>query len=183
MIQSFIKRLGCLTVAVLCSACVTLMPTAESPYLLGEGLSTASAASVGWKWHDARGPLAAENRATREGLVFGEAVLKPRSFEFIQAEFARAVAANANANELREKLRGKTIHLHGFEAKAGLWMRFSDQQQGNWDVMRATVVIELDGQRYESTDTHRFSNSDQPSPLSPAVRNAVEVLVNQIYLF
>ena len=62
-------------------------------------------------------------------------------------------------------------------------MRFSDRQQGNWDVMRATVVIELDGQRYESTDTHRFSNSDQPSPLSPAVRNAVEVLVNQIYLF
>ena len=178
------KTLG--TAAMLCltlllSACVTLMPTPEKLYILGIG--TSGVTNVGWRWVDARGTLPPDNQSTQDGVIFGEAVLQPPSNDFIQAEFARAVAAHDEADAIRAKLQGKTIRLIGFEASAGLWIRLSQQQQGKWDMMRAKITVELDGQRYESLDTHRFSNSDQPSPLSPAVRTAVQALVNQIHLF
>ncbi|TAG26921.1 MAG: hypothetical protein EAZ37_07195 [Burkholderiales bacterium] len=172
-----------LTAALLCAGCVTLMPTIEKPYTLGAGLASVNAATISWRWQDARPKPAAENVSTRDGVLFGEAVLRPASFDFLQAEFARAVAAHEQSKEVQDKLRGKTIRLMVFESSAGLRVRLSESQQGKWDVMRAKIVIDLDGQRYESEDTHTFSNSDQPSPLSPAIRNAVEVLVNQIHLF
>jgi hypothetical protein len=183
MIYTNLRTFFVLACAALCAGCVTLMPTPEKPYALGAGLSTVNASNVSWRWHDARPARMADNRPTQDGVLFGEAVLRPAPFDFIQAEFARAVAAHEQSKEVQEKLRGKTIRLLSFEASAGLWMRLSESQQGKWDVMRAKVVIEIDSQRYESLDTHRFSNSDQPSPLSPAIRNAVEVLVNQIHLF
>jgi hypothetical protein len=174
-------RIAIACIALLLSACVTLMPTPEKPYILGAG--GAGIAPVGWRWVDARGALTPDNRSTQDGVIFGDAVLQPPSNDFLQAEFARAVAAHEQAAELRAKLQGKTIRLISFEATAGLWVRLSQQQQGKWDVMRAKIIVELDGQRYESLDTHRFSNSDLPSPLSPAVRTAVQALVNQIHLF
>jgi hypothetical protein len=169
----------CLT--LLLSACITLMPTPEKPYTLGAG--SAGIANVGWRWVDARGALKPDNQSTQDGVIFGEAVLQPPSNDFLQAEFARAVAAHEDASAIRSKLQGKTIRLMGFEASAGLWVRLSQQQQGKWDMMRAKITVEIDGQRYESLDTHRFSSSDQPSPLSPAVRTAMQALVNQIHLF
>lgn len=179
-----LKTLAMATLLSLClllSACVTLMPTPEKPYTLGPG--SAGIASVGWRWVDARGTLMQDNQSTQDGVMFGESVLRPSSNDFLQAEFARAVAAHEEADALRAKLQGKTIRLTGFETSAGLWVRLSQQQQGKWDMMRAKVTVEVDGQRYESMDTHRFRNSDQPSPLSPAVRTAVQSLVNQIHLF
>ena len=169
----------CLT--LLLGACVTLMPTPDKPYTLGAGDTRTS--NVGWRWVDARGALMQDNKSTQDGVMFGETVLRPPSNDFIQAEFARAVAAHEDADAIRAKLQGKTIRLLGFEASAGLWLRVNQQQQGKWDMMRAKVTVDVDGQRYESLDTHRFSNNDQPSPLSPAVRNAVQALVNQIHLF
>ena len=174
-----ITALLCLT--LLLSACVTLMPTPDKPYTLGAG--DARTINVGWRWVDARGALMLDNKSTQDGVMFGETVLRPPSNDFIQAEFARAVAAHEEADAIRTKLQGKTIRLVGFEASAGLWVRLNQQQQGKWDMMRAKVTVDVEGQRYESLDTHRFSNSDQPSPLSPAVRNAVQALVNQIHLF
>jgi hypothetical protein len=179
--SAYLRRLAVVCAAILLCACGTLMPTPEKPYVVGAG--GAGLAPVGWRWVDTRGPLMAENRSTQDGVIFGEAVLQPPSNEFLQAEFARAVAAHEQSAELRAKLQGKTLRLIGFEATAGLWVRLSQQQQGKWDVMRAKIIVELDGQRYESLDTHRFSNSDLPSPLSPALRNAVQALVNQIHLF
>jgi hypothetical protein len=170
-----------LGISLLLTACVTLMPTPDKPYTLGAGLAQVPATS--WRWQDARGPLQPDNRSTQDGVIFGEAVLKPSSFEFIQAEFARAVAAHESSLELREKLNGQTIRLIEFEASAGLRVRLSERQQGNWDVMRAKVVVEVDGRRYQSQDVHTFSNSDQPSPLSPAMRDCLRSLANQIFLF
>lgn len=183
MIRSFLQSLTSLSFAFVCAGCATLMPTAEKPYTLGAGLSAVNPATISWRWQDTRPALVPDNRSTPDGVIFGEAVLRPAPFEFIQAEFARAVDSHENSKELQEKLRGKTLRLLAFESSAGLWVRLNERQQGNWDVMRTKIVIDLDGQRYESLDTHRFKNSDQPSPLSPAIRNAVEVLVNQIHLF
>ncbi len=183
MIQNTLRPLITLVAALLCAGCVTLMPTPEKPYTLGAGLSGVNVGNLTWRWQDARPAPAADNRSTPDGVLFGDAVMRPAPFEFIQAEFARAVASHEQSKEVQEKLRGKTIRLLAFESSAGLWVRLSESQQGKWDVMRAKIVIDLDGQRYESLDTHRFKNSDQPSPLSPAIRNAVEGLVNQIHLF
>jgi hypothetical protein len=174
-------RLAVTCLISLLSACVTLMPTPEKPYILGAGSLDKSATT--WQWVDARGSLTAENRSTQDGVIFGESVLRPASFDFIQAEFARAVAEHESAKELREKLQGKTIQLNVLDASAGLRVRLSERQQGNWDVMRVRIIIEIDGSRYEGGDVHTFSNSDQPSPLSPAVRNAIKGLANQIHLF
>ncbi len=181
ILKIFFCRVAFVCVTLLMSACATLMPTQEKPYILGVG--GAGIAPAGWIWLDARGTLTPDNRSTQDGVIFGEAVLQPPSNDFIQAEFARAVAAHEQAPEIRAKLQGKTIRLVSFEATAGLWVRLSQQQQGKWDVMRAKIAVDVDGQRYESLDTHRFNNSDQPSPLSPAIRTAVQALVNQIHLF
>jgi hypothetical protein len=183
MLYTLLRASALFSLVLLFSGCVTLMPTPEKPYLLGAGLSSVNPSSISWRWQDARPAPSPDNRSTQDGVQFGEAVMRPAPFDFIQAEFARAVAAHEQSKELQEKLRGKTIRLLAFESSAGLWVRLNERQQGNWDVMRAKIVIDLEGQRYESLDTHRFKNSDQPSPLSPAIRNAVEVLVNQIHLF
>jgi hypothetical protein len=78
-------RLAVTCLISLLSACVTLMPTPEKPYILGAGSLDKSATT--WQWVDARGSLIAESRSTQDGVIFGESVLRPASFDFIQAEF------------------------------------------------------------------------------------------------
>lgn len=183
MIHRLIRAFIAISMALLSAGCVTLMPTPEKPYTLGAGLGSVNAAGITWRWQDARPTPVQDNRSTQDGVIFGEAVLRPAPYDFIQAEFARAVAAHEESKELQDILCGKTIRLLEFESTAGLWVRLNQQQQGKWDVMRAKVVVDVDGQRYEALDTHRFSNSDTPSPLSPAIQDAIKGLVNQIHLF
>jgi hypothetical protein len=183
MISSLIRSFIGIGFTLLCAGCVTLMPTPDKPYTLGSGMNAINAANITWRWQDARPTPAPDNRATQDGIVFGEAVLRPASYEFIQAEFARVVARHEESKELQDKLRGKTIRLLSFEASAGLRVRLSESQQGKWDVMRVRMIVDVDGRSYEAGDVHTFSNSDQPSPLSPAIQNAIKGLVNQIHLF
>jgi hypothetical protein len=183
MISFCVRWFIAFTFVMLSAGCGTLMPTPDKPYTLGNGISTINANNITWRWLDARATPAQDNRATQDGIVFGEAVLRPAPYEFIQAEFARAVAAHEESQELLDKLRGKTIRLLALESSAGLRIRLSESQQGKWDVMRVRMTVDVDGRSYEAGDVHTFSNSDQPSPLSPAIQNAIKGLVNQIHLF
>ena len=173
-----------LLATVLClSACQTLMPSPEKPYALTASPSAPLQRTGGWVWVDARADVPMDNLSTPDGLVFGDAVMQPRPFEVVQAEFERAVAAHDASAELKARFKGKQIRLEAFEASVGLWAKFSDRQQGNWEFVRVKLTVNVDGQRYEALDVHRFNNSDQPSPVSIPLRNAVSSLVNQIHLF
>lgn len=165
------------------TACQTLMPTPEQPYTLTTASSTPMRGTGGWNWVDVRRAVAPDNTSTPAALVFGDAVMRPRPFEAVQAEFERAVASHEASTELKTKLQGKQIRLEAFEASVGLWAKLSERQQGSWEFVRVKLTLTVDGQRYEAIDVHRFNNSDRPSPVSIPLSNAVNNIVNQIHLF
>ncbi|MEN9586655.1 MAG: hypothetical protein RIT15_230 [Pseudomonadota bacterium] len=181
IIFSLFRRIGLLALSLSLGGCAVLMPTAQTPYQLGEGLTSTPATS--WKWIDARTSVPAENTSTRDGLIFGESGLQPSSFEFIQAEFARAVAKYDEREALEAKLRGQTLRLLSFEGSAGLRIRLSENQQGKWEVIRAHLVVTVGDTQYEASDVRTFNNSDKPSPLSPSIADAISGLVRQIHMF
>lgn len=168
--------------AVALSGCQVLMPTPDEPYQLaapGEAVPT----GVTWTWVDARQDVAPENAPTQDGMRFGDAVMNPRPFVQLQAEFARAVARHEAAAELREKLAGKTIRVRELALEVGLWARLSQRQDGGWEFVRTRIELEVDGSRYEARDVHKFDNGERPSPVSLPLRNAADNLVQQIHLF
>ncbi len=171
---------GCV---VLLAGCQALMPTPQSPYLLAAPGNPVALAKDSWTWRDARGPVPTDNTSTRDGLLFGETVLQPRPFSYVQAEFARAVAASDGRDELAQKLKEKTITLETFEASVGLWSRLSERQQSKWEFVRVRIVITIDGQRIEGQSVDKFAVDGAPSPLSLSAHNAVENTVQQILLF
>ncbi len=175
------RRIGLLALIFSFSGCAVLMPSAQTPYQLSDGQTSIPVTS--WKWIDARTSVIAENTQTREGLVIGEAGLKPSSFEFIQAEFARAVSKYEDREALEAKLKGQTLRLVSFEGTAGLRVRLSENQQGRWEVIRAHLVVTVGDSRYEASDVRTFNSSDKPSPLSPAIADAIAGLVRQIHMF
>jgi hypothetical protein len=101
----------------------------------------------------------------------------------LQQLFQQAVRAHPAAAELTNKLRDQTIHLEHMEVSVGLWNRLSERQAGNWEFVRVTVLVTIDGRRYEAKDVHKFNNSERPSPLNRPLQNAVDNLVEQIHLF
>jgi hypothetical protein len=182
IIFSLFRRISLLALVFSLGGCSVLMPTAQTPYQLGEGLAPIPA-TTSWKWIDARTSVPAENTSTRDGLIFGESGLQPSSFEFIQAEFARAVAKYEEREALEAKLRGQTLRLLSFEGSAGLRIRLSENQQGKWEVIRAHLVVTVGDTQYEASDVRTFNNSDKPSPLSPSIADAISGLVRQIHMF
>jgi hypothetical protein len=177
-----LRLTGAALLAVALSGCQVLMPTPDKPYQLatpGEAVPTGAA----WTWVDARQDVPMENVSTQDGMRFGDAVLNPRPYAQLQAEFARAVARHESAAELREKLAGKTIRVKALELEVGLWARLSQRQQGAWEFVRVRIVVDVDGNLYEARDVHKFDNGERPSPVSLPLRNAAENLVQQIHLF
>lgn len=154
-------------------------PSEQDPYLL----SNATAPAVGWHWADARVGLQTANVATRDGYSLGDAVFKPRPFDYLQAEFARQVQTHPAQASLQKRLNGQTLQLLESEVSVGLWMRFTEHQQGNWDMVRVRLVIEFEGGRYEAVDTHPFKSREKPSPVSAPMEAVVLSLVNQLHLF
>ncbi len=159
-------------------------PSAEKPYVfLLSPLEGKEPVVPVWKWIDARTHVEVDNRPTRDGYWFGDAVFAPRPYAFLQEEFLRQVALHEERDALIEKLSGKTIRLLDFDAGVGLWVRLSEKQSGRWETVRIRASIEFDGSRYEAGDTHPFNNSEKPSPASAPMREVVKSLVNQILLF
>ena len=155
-------------------------PSEQDPYLLGNAASPL----VNWHWDDARGAgLQTTNIATRDGYRLGDEVFKPRPFEYLQAEFARQVQAHPAQASLQKRLSGQTLRLLESDVAVGLWMRFTEHQQGNWDMVRVRLVIEFEGSRYEAIDTHPFKSRAKPSPVSAPMQAVVVSLVNQLQLF
>lgn len=164
------------------AGCQVLMPTPDKPYQLAAP-GEAMPANVGWAWVDERQAVVLENVSTADGMRFGDAVMNPRPFVQLQAEFARAVARHESVAEVREKLTGKTVRVHALELEVGLWARLSQRQQGAWEFVRVRIVVDVDGSRYEARDVHKFDNGERPSPVSVPLRSAAENLVQQIHLF
>jgi hypothetical protein len=159
-------------------------PSAEKPYaLVPSTLGSAAALVPTWTWVDARVGVEADNRPTRDGYWFGDAVFALRPYAYIQEEFLRQVALHEERDALVEKLTGKTIRLLEFDAAVGLWVRLNEKQSGRWESVRIRASIEFDGTRYQASDTHPFNNSEKPSPASVPMREVVQSLVNQIFLF
>lgn len=159
-------------------------PSAESPYALAvPPLEKEQLLTPAWTWVDARAGIELENRSTRDGYRFGDAVFRPRPFDYISAEFLRQVALHEERSELLEKLSGKTICLVEFDATVGLWLRLSEKQSGKWETVRIRAVIEVGGSRYESSDSHPFKSGEKPSPVNIPMSDVVKSLVNQILLF
>lgn len=159
-------------------------PSAKAPYVIVDPAAAKAGSLIpGWTWVDARIHIDPENRPTRDGYWFGDAVMEPRPFTYIQAEFLRQVDAHEDREVLLERLQGKTLRLLEFEAGVGLWLRLSDRQQSKWETVRVRAVIEMDGRRYEATDTHPFNNSETPSPVSVPMQGLVQSLVIQVHLF
>lgn len=159
-------------------------PSAEKPYALTvPALAPTLALMPTWTWHDARPTLELENKPTRDGYAFGDAVFKLRPAEYLQAEFLYQVATHEERAALLEKLEGKTVRLLEFNAGVGLWLRLGERQSGKWESVRVRAVMEVDGSRYEASDTHPFRSGEQPSPVSIPMREMVRNLVNQILLF
>ncbi len=181
MIFLLVRRIGFLILIFSLGGCAVLIPTAQTPYRLSDG--AISIPSTSWKWVDARSSVRADNQSTRDGIIFGEAGLQPSSFEFIQAEFARAVANYDEREALEAKLRGQTLRLISFEGSAGLRIRLSENQQGRWEVIRAHLVVAVGNSEYVASDVRAFNNSDKPSPLSPVIADAIAGLVRQIHMF
>lgn len=162
------------------SAFAWLGPSEQDPYLLGNP----AAPVTDWRWEDARGAsLQATNLATRDGYRLGDTVFKPRPFEYLQAEFARQVQAHPAQAALKKRLHHQTLRLIESDVAVGLWMRFTEHQQGNWDMVRVRLVIEFDGDRYEAIDTHPFRSREKPSPVSAPMQAVVQSLVSQLQLF
>lgn len=173
---------GACLLALALSGCQVLMPTPDKPYQLatpGDAVPT----GVNWTWVDERPPALPDNVSTADGIRFGDAVMNPRPYTQLQAEFARAVARHESAGELRDKLAGKAIRVQALELEVGLWARLSQRQQGAWEFVRVRIVVDVDGSRYEARDVHKFDNGERPSPVSIPLRNAAENLVQQIHLF
>lgn len=154
-------------------------PSEEDPYLL----NNATAPAVDWQWTDARVGLQTVNLPTRDGYSLGDAVFKPRPFDYLQAEFARQVHAHPAHALLQKRLNGQTLRLVESDVSVGLWMRFTEHQPGNWDMVRVRLVIEFEGGRYEAIDTHPFKSREKPSPVSAPMQAVVLSLVNQLHLF
>jgi hypothetical protein len=159
-------------------------PSVEDPYLL-EAPSTVREPhpSQTWFWLDSRTAIELDNRPTRDGYHFGDAVFRPRPFDYIQREFLRQVAHHDDRAELMDKLKGKTVRLLEFDAVVGLWVRLGEAQPGKWETVRVRAVIEVDGNRYEASDSHPFRYGDKPSPASIPMKALVESLVNQMVHF
>jgi hypothetical protein len=176
-------RAALLLLSLALGGCETLvlMPTADKPYRLAT--ETANRTPTPWTWVDARSQVVADNTSTRDGVVFGDAVMEPRPYPMLQQLFQQAVRAHPAAAELTNKLRDQTIHLEHMEVSVGLWNRLSERQAGNWEFVRVTVLVTIDGRRYEAKDVHKFNNSERPSPLNRPLQNAVDNLVEQIHLF
>lgn len=181
--RTFWTRATLLSVSLALGGCETLvlMPTADKPYRLTT--ETAPLTPTPWTWVDARPPVQADNTSTRDGVVFGDAVMQPRPYTMLQQLFQQAVQAHPAAADLANKLRGENIRLENLELSVGLWNRLSERQAGNWEFVRVTVLITIDGRRYEAKDVHKFDNSERPSPLNRPLQNAVDNLVEQIHLF
>jgi hypothetical protein len=162
---------------------LVLMPTAEKPYRLTTNDNTLRTQPTGWTWVDGRSAVAQDNTSTRDGVVFGDAVMQPRPYPLVQHLFHQAVLAHPESAALQDKLRGQTLRLENLELAVGLWNRLSERQAGQWEFVRVTVLITIDGRRYEAKDVHKFNNSDKPSPLNTPLKNAVDNLVEQIHLF
>ena len=154
-------------------------PSEQNPYLLAE----ATAPTVGWRWEDARTALQVDNVATRDGYRLGDGVFKPRPFNYLQAEFTRQVLAHPAHALLQKRLNGQVLRLIESDVSVGLWMRFNEQQQGNWDMVRVRMLIEFEGSRYEAIDTHPFKSREKPSPVNAPMQAVVLSLVNQLHLF
>ncbi|MCU0927559.1 MAG: hypothetical protein MUF44_16695 [Hydrogenophaga sp.] len=177
-----LRLAGACLVALAASGCQGLMPTPETPYQLaapGDAVPTGAT----WTWLDARPEVVLDNASTNDGMRFGDAVMNPRPFVQLQAEFARAVTRHEAAAELRDKLNGKTIRVRALTLEVGLWVRLSQRQDGRWEFVRTRIELDVDGSRYEALDVHKFDNGERPSPLSTPLRNAAENLVQQIHLF
>lgn len=177
-----LRLAGSCLVAVALSGCQVLMPTPEKPYQLATPGETVPTGAT-WSWVDARQDVPLENASTQDGMRFGDAVMNPRPFVQLQAEFARAVAHHEAAAELRDKLAGKAIRVRELTLEVGLWARLSQRQDGGWEFVRTRIELEVDGSRYEARDVHKFDNGERPSPVSIPLRNAAENLVQQIHLF
>jgi hypothetical protein len=159
-------------------------PSAENPYLLVvPPLPNDQLLTPVWSWVDARSTVELQNQPTRDGYRFGDSVTSPRPYAYIKAEFLRQVALHEERPMLLEKLQAKTIRLVEFDAGVGLWIRLGEKQSGKWETVRIRAVIEVDGRRYEASDSHPFRYSEKPSPVSQPMRAVVESLVNQIVLF
>ncbi len=165
------------------AGCQTMMPTAQTPYAMVSPSDAAAPAADLWTWTDARPSAMPENREIASGLVFGDAVMRPRPFVMVQREFRTAVAGHEAADALTQRLQGKAIRLDAFEASVGLWSRLSEKQASKWEFVRVHLAVTVDGQRFEALDVHRFNNDDQPSPISIPLRNVVENIVQQMHLF
>lgn len=159
-------------------------PSAEKPYaLVLSPWGTSDALVPTWTWSDARNSVETDNRPTRDGYHFGDAVFAPRPHVFIQEEYVRQVALHEEREALVEKLAGKTIQLLEFDASVGLWVRLNERQSGSWDTVRIRGVIAVDGSRYEAADAHPFNNGEKPSPVNAPMQELVKSWVNQIFLF
>lgn len=159
-------------------------PSAEKPYaLVVSPIDEKQKIAPTWLWQDARPKVELENRQTRDGYLFGDAVLRPRPFEYLQAEFLRQVALHEERDVLLEKLQNKTLRLLDFEVGAGLWLRLSERQGSQWQTVRVRAVVEFEDGRYEANDNHPFNNSALPSPASVPMQDMVNSLVNQMLLF
>lgn len=170
-----------LTLALSGCETLVLMPSPEKPYRLDTGAALAKAAP--WTWTDARTRVVPDNTGTRDGVVFGDEVMAPRPFPMLQHLFLQAVQAHPASTALVEKLRGQELRLENLEMSVGLWNRLSERQTGNWEFVRVTVLVTLNGRRYEAKDVHKFDNSERPSPLNRPLQSAVDNLVEQIHLF
>jgi hypothetical protein len=172
--------------AALCSASAHAWfgPSEKEPYLITDAPALVDPAQPQtWVWADARSSVEQDNRPTANGYWFGDAVFKPRPYDFVQAEFLRQVYAHEGRDELLEKLKGKTVRLLEMEAGVGLWVRLNERQSGKWEMVRVRIAIDVDGSRYEASDMHRFAFREKPSPVSVPMRAAVSSLLNQILLF
>ena len=159
-------------------------PSTEDPYLLVvPPLPYDQLLTPVWSWVDARSTVEPQNQPTNDGYRFGDSVVSPRPYDYIKAEFVRQVALHEERAVLLEKLKAKTIRLVEFDSRVGLWIRLGEKQSGKWETVRIRAVIEVDGSRYEASDSHPFRYSEKPSPVNIPMRAVVESLVNQIVLF
>lgn len=136
-----------------------------------------------WRWEDARTTTQLDKLAMRDGYRLGDKVFKPRPFDYLQAEFTRQVLAHPARDALQRLLANQRLRLMDSDVSVGLWMRFTEHQQGNWDMVRVRLVIEFEGGRYEAVDTHPFKSREKPSPVSAPMEAVVLSLVNQLHLF
>lgn len=165
-------------------ACQWLGPCPDKPYVLAESFVTAATPVVAnWRWEDARTQIESDNRATTDGYVFADNVVRPRPLAYIQQEFSRQLAEHEDREAIIEKISGQTIKLIKLEMSVGLWFRGTEHAQGRWDFMRVKMRIDIDGTQHEALGVHRFNSRDKPSPMSPPMKDAVAQLLNLVHAF